>query len=176
MKTGTKTALTTLAVSGVWGIGAYVVDVIIRPHLVARRARAAAAKRGKPLLNVGAGTRRSSVRAILLGPTLWGDTNVDIAARKGKACTQATVCYGDAHRLPFADKEFGALIASHVLEHVKDPEAAMAEFHRVADQVFVITPRWWAPHTWLHPGHRWYVTSSGGFVPLYQSKRARAQE
>ncbi|KQN72559.1 class I SAM-dependent methyltransferase [Devosia sp. Leaf64] len=38
---------------------------------------------------------------------------------------------GDAASLPFADESFDALIAMHMLYHVKDQAAAIAEFHRV---------------------------------------------
>jgi ubiquinone/menaquinone biosynthesis C-methylase UbiE len=100
---------------------------------------------------------------------VWGDVNVDIAAHPEQACFPTTVCFGDAHKLPFPDKAFGAVIASHVIEHVKDPVTALNELDRVADEVFVITPRWWAPHTWLHPGHRWYVSEAGNFIPLWQN-------
>ncbi len=112
-----------LKLAAAFTTGTYAADVLVRPALVARKARAAADARGKPLLNVGAGTPRSSVRAWLLGPTLWGDVNLDIAA--DGACRVPVspedsdrVCQGDGHLLPYADKEFGALIASHVLEHM----------------------------------------------------------
>jgi SAM-dependent methyltransferase len=38
---------------------------------------------------------------------------------------------GDAVRLPFEDESFDALIAMHMLYHVKDQAGAIAEFHRV---------------------------------------------
>jgi len=28
--------------------------------------------------------------------------------------------------------------------------------------LFIITPYWWAPHTWLHPGHLFYATDGRG--------------
>jgi SAM-dependent methyltransferase len=141
-----------------WAGLTYVADVLITPAQVARAARRAA--RGKPLLNVGAGTDSSSLRAFLLGPTLWGDVNCDIAGPCGR------VGYCDAHALPYADKAFGAAIASHVIEHVDRPDIVLRELHRVADRVFVITPKWWAAHTWLHPGHLWYRRDDGRFVRL----------
>jgi ubiquinone/menaquinone biosynthesis C-methylase UbiE len=155
-----------LNVAILYMIGTYVADVLLRPADAARRARAAADARGKPLLNVGAGTPGSSLRVALVGPTQWGDVNVDIAG--SGACTRENVCYADAHALPFADKQFGAVIASHVLEHVDDPARALSELRRVADEVFVICPRWWAPHTWLHPGHRWYLHRDGTFTSLWR--------
>lgn len=165
----------------VYTAGAYTLDVVVRPAVVARRARAAADRRGKPLINVGAGTARSSLRTLLLGPTLWGDVNVDLAAHPEEACLvpatvesswgssprgvltrarNARVCRADALALPYADKEFGALLASHVLEHLDDPLAALAEWERVADEVFVVVPKWWDPAAILHPGHRWLFLGS----------------
>lgn len=143
-----------------WAGITYVADVLVRPAQVAKEARAAAG--GKPLLNVGAGTSGSSVRAAVFGPTDWGDVNCDLNGPCG------AIGFCDAHSLPYADKTFGALIASHVVEHVTDPVRVLREFNRVADRVFVICPRWWAAHTWLHPGHRWYQRSDGSFMRLWQ--------
>ena len=152
----------------VFGLGAYVVDVLIKPAEVAKAARQAARRRGKPLLNVGAGTAATSVRAALFGETLWGDVNCDLAG--SGICGPGRVCHCDACALPFPDKHFGAAIASHVLEHVEKPYQALAELHRVAEEVYVITPPWWAPHTWLHPGHRWYRRLDGQFASLWTSE------
>jgi len=123
----------------------------------------------KPLLNLGAGTEGSSLRAALLGPTLWGDVNLDIAAPDAAMCGPDQVCWGDAHTLPYPDKHFGSAILSHVLEHVDDPREVMAEVQRVTEgQIFVIVPKWWAPHTWHHPGHQWYIDDDGDIHPLWR--------
>lgn len=95
----------------------------------------------------------SSLRVFLLGPTKWGDVNCDLAADGSGGVTFCNV-----QKLPYPDKYFGAVIASHVLEHVENPAAALSEMQRVADEVFIIVPAWWAPHTWLHPGHRWFLS------------------
>lgn len=139
-------------------------DVLVRPGLAARRGRMAAVARKKPFLNVGAGTPDKSIRARFLGPTLWGDVNCDIDA--SGPCGSDVVCNCDIQKLPFADKQFGAVIASHVLEHVDDPQQALRELHRVADEVIVVTPEWWAPHTWLHPNHLWFRRADGSFLRL----------
>jgi len=150
--------ITALLVFAAYTLTAYVWDVLIVSALVARRARRAADAAGLPLLNVGAGTPRSSLRALCFGPTLWGDVNVDLAAPRSVAHGSDRVSYGDAEALPFATGAFGAVICAHVLEHVRDPDAAICEAHRVARHVFFVVPSWWAPHTWLHPGHRWFFT------------------
>lgn len=144
-----------------FAVAAYVVDVLVRPKLIANQAIKSAALSGKPVINVGAGTPGSSLRSLLLGPTTWGDVNVDIAADRSIPPGRGRVSFGDAHSLPYPDKHFGSLIASHVLEHMDDPDKALREFHRVADKVYVIVPQWWCPHTWLHPGHQWFITDNG---------------
>jgi len=55
-----------------YSFAAYVADVVVRPSMVAKDARRFANSTGKPLLNVGCGTRASSVRSTILGPTSWG--------------------------------------------------------------------------------------------------------
>jgi SAM-dependent methyltransferase len=146
--------------------GAYVWDVLAWPTLIASRAREESTRRRKPMLNVGAGTKGSSLRARILGPTLWGDVNVDIQGQG--AGDDGTVGYADVHDLPYKDKTFGASIASHVIEHVEDPQAAINEMARVTDgPVFIIAPPWWAPHTWTHLGHRWLLNSDGTWARLH---------
>ena len=152
-----------------YSVAAYVEDVVLRPERVAQQAIRYARKRRKPVLNVGAGTPGSSLRVALLGPTLWGDVNLDLAAPKRNPGPDH-VSFGDIHSIPYPDKYFGAVVASHVLEHVDDPMGALGELHRVADKVFAITPKWWAPHTWCYTDHQWYVTETGVYVPLWQRK------
>lgn len=154
---------------GLYTSYAYYRDVIDRPKKVAAQAREYCNAVGKPLLNVGAGTSRSSVRAAVLGPTLWGDVNIDLAAPEGPPGPDR-VTYGDATKLPYPDKYFGAVVASHVLEHIDRPDLAVAEWRRIADKMFVIVPVWWAPHTWLHPGHRWFIDGEHAW-PIWQHRR-----
>ncbi len=136
----------------------YFADVPVRRAAAARAARRFANARRKPLLNIGAGTGRTA----LFGSTLYGDVNVDIGGRRDVAHgTGGAVTYGDAHRMPeFPDGCFGAILASHVLEHLDRPDIAITEWLRLVGgnraALFVVTPSWWAPHTWLHPEHKWF--------------------
>jgi len=163
MKTVAKIAIA----AGLFGVGAYVYDVLILPARKAKKAREEADDTDKPMLNVGAGTPGSSLRAALFGNTTWGDVNMDIAADRGVRCGPNSVCYGDVHKIPYPDKHFGTAIASHVIEHVENPIGAIRELHRVADKVHVVVPKLWAPHTYLHPGHRWIVTRDGRAMKLW---------
>ena len=152
--------------AAIYTAGAYALDVLVRPAIAARVARQYASARCKPMLNVGAGTPASSLRAFLFGAQVLGDVNLDIGAKDSRI-SPGRVAFGDVHDLPFDDGFFGSALASHVIEHVEKPWAAIAELKRVADVVLIVTPRWWAPHTWLHPGHRWYVTKDLEFITLW---------
>lgn len=146
---------------------AYVYDVIIRPARAAKKARKMSDELGKPMLNVGAGTAGSSLRAKLLGSQLVGDVNLDISASGATPHGRNRVSFGDIQDLPFEDKQFGVAYSSHVLEHVDRPGQALQELDRVADKVVAVVPKWWAPHAWLYNDHQWYVNQKGDFVPLW---------
>lgn len=151
----------------------YVVDVPLRRSSAAARARAYARARGLPLLNVGAGTGRTA----MFGATLYGDVNVDLGGRRDVPHgTPGVVTYADAQDLSdFKTGQFGAVLASHILEHLPDPARALREWLRVVggDQkaLFIVTPSWWAPHTWLHAGHLWYFPDAQGCVTGCEARK-----
>lgn len=152
---------------------AYFADVPVRRDRAAAAARACARAVRKPLLNVGAGTPNTA----LFGPTLYGDVNVDLAGRRDVPHgTKGVVTYADAEDLrEFPTGCFGAVLASHILEHLPNPRRALREWLRVVGgdprRLFVVTPSWWAPHTWLHPGHLWYFEDGVGGLSGGRIKR-----
>lgn len=164
MATSAKTVALALGAVAAFGAAAYVIDVPVRRNAAARAARAYASARKLPLLNIGAGTGHTA----LFGETLYGDYNVDIGGRKDVPHgTPGVVTYADAQDLrEFKSGSMGAVVASHVLEHLDCPEQALKEWLRVVGgdpkALFIVTPSWWAPHTWLHPGHVWYFCDGKG--------------
>ena len=50
------------------------------------------------------------------------------------------IVYGLAERLPFRDKAFDFIIASHVFEHSQDPVAFLKEIIRVGKAGYIETP------------------------------------
>lgn len=173
--------MSALRLLALWAVGGYVYDVLWRSRQAERAARAWCDEVGKPMLVVGAGTPTSSLRALLMGPQRSGDVNLDLVGRgpcPDAAAIYATapiragmwgppVCHGDAADLSrWPDGTFGAVLATHVAEHLADPAGAIAEWERVADRVYVVTPRWWCLHTWLHPGHCWFLGDTVS-VPLW---------
>ncbi len=123
-----------------WGLALFL-SALGYNGLIFRQARRSAHSAGKLLLN--AGCKRAYTRA--------SDVNLDILPRNAPNFVR-----GDIQNLHmFSDKQFGAVYAAHVLEHVDNPEQAMKELHRIADRVFTITPLPIWPWTWLHPEHKW---------------------
>ena len=69
---------------------------------------------------------------------------------------------GDAHRLPYSDGSVDAIYCEAVLEHLEQPDVAVAEMHRVLEPgglVFAATPFLQAYHG--HPHHYQNFTLTG---------------
>ena len=132
---------------------ALVRDAVTRPFEMAGIARRLARRQNKPMANLGAGVNGQSLRASVIGERLWGDVNLDNCA---PLCAPGpnVVSYSDYYRLPWSDRYFGALFACDVLENLEHPDAALAEWQRVAEYVVVCVPALWRPDKILS---RWYV-------------------
>lgn len=72
-----------------------------------------------------------------------------------------TVC--DIHDMPFEDKEFDYVVASHILEHVDNPAKACREIQRVGKAGYIESPAFMkdALFSWAKGMHRWYLVSAG---------------
>jgi len=132
----------------------YFLDVYLREHLAATKARKRALHLGKPLLNVGSGTSVSS----MTGAKLRGDINCDLAAPADRSCGPTTVCHCDVQNLSqFEDKQFGVALIANVMQYVPNKEKAMAELRRVADEVVVVDNQ--IPWMQLGPGPKFRFTA-----------------
>ncbi len=127
-----------------------------------RAAERAALEAGKPLLVVGGPYGAGPFRHTFNMPSHpGGDVCVDLWDR---ACDGSLFQIGDIRHLPFSDGQFGAVLSSHVLEHMEsleDVTTAWAELHRVADNVFVALPEKDSAPAWLAPGHHLWVRETG---------------
>jgi SAM-dependent methyltransferase len=94
-------------------------------HVAAYARCAEVLPREARVLDVGAGTGHS---AALLGAreSVAVDVDPDALAGQGR-----TTVVADMRALPFPDASFGAVVAIQSLEHVPDPERAVAEMARV---------------------------------------------
>jgi SAM-dependent methyltransferase len=82
---------------------------------------------------------------------------------------EADIKEGDALSLPFADGEFDRVVASEVLEHIPDDEAAIAELVRVlrpGGTMAVTVPRW-LPEKICWALSDQYHEVEGGHVRIY---------
>ncbi len=82
---------------------------------------------------------------------LSGWVNID----NNKSVNSDVVCDLNSFPYPFADSCAKEILMEHVLEHLSDPLAVMAEIYRLAQDGAVVTIK--SPHfscNWLHPGHK----------------------
>ena len=86
-------------------------------------------KKNWKILDIGCG----------FNPNQYATTICDVLDLKEKYSDKKFVKL-DNENLPFADNEFDFVIASHVLEHVKDPTNFLNEISRVANQGYIEVP------------------------------------
>ena len=106
------------------------------------------------------------VRSIL---TAMGETG------EAPASARAEAVVGDALALPYDDETFDCVIASEILEHVPEDDAAIAELIRVlkvGGTLAVTVPRWLPERVcwWLSDE---YHSNEGGHVRIYRASDLR---
>jgi ubiquinone/menaquinone biosynthesis C-methylase UbiE len=110
-----------------------------------------------PVLEVGAGSARDSVRLAVNGRQVVVLDITESALRLGKHFaerenTRLLLVRGDAQNLPFADATFGTVFHQGLLEHFKNPRALLMENRRVLRQggaLLVDVPQTFHPWTLL---------------------------
>ena len=105
----------------------------------------------KPTISVGAGCGQRGAF-----PS-WGDLKCDI--EPSGDCFYCDVM--DLSEVP--DKIYSVALASHVLEHVENPEYALKEIQRIADNV-VVLPSWSSPTAYLARSHRHVILGTQSVV------------
>jgi ubiquinone/menaquinone biosynthesis C-methylase UbiE len=76
--------------------------------------------------------------------------------------------YGLVENMPFKDKCFDFVIASHVLEHVSDPAAFLSELMRVAKAGYIETPDAFIERLIPFRFHRLEVTERNDRLVIYK--------
>ena len=100
-------------------------------------------------------------------------------AGAGEAPRSATAeaVVGDALNLPYADQTFDCVIASEILEHMPEDDAAISELIRVlkvGGTLAVTVPRWLPERLcWLLSEE--YHSNEGGHVRIYRASALRAK-
>ena len=135
-----------------------------------REAVESSRKLKKPLLVAGGPWGGRPWRRIFKIPAhIMGDVSIDIFPGAVEGHPNGIVA--NVMHLPFPDKVFGAVLASHLLEHLHDTseaKKALDELNRVADEVFIAYPSRQSFIAWLIPDHHLWVWQKGNELFLKQ--------
>lgn len=77
---------------------------------------------------------------------------------------------GDATKLPFKDKAFDFIIASHILEHMPNPEVFLREMQRVGKAGYIETPNFLCERLIPSDAHCLEVALVDGVLLLHKKK------
>jgi hypothetical protein len=123
-------------------------------------------KLGKPLLVAGGPWSNRTIRRKLNMPAHGaGDVCLDIDCRAFAGHPRGL--QADVTQIPFLDKAFGAVFASHLLEHLPSVDSAIRaldELGRVSNRVFLVHPSRQSVGAWFHRGHHLWVWQKGDTV------------
>lgn len=145
---------------------------------------------GSAVIDVGCGAGRHSFEAYRRGADVIAfdqnaeelaevDTMLQAMGQAGEApeSAKAQVVVGDALALPYPDGAFDSVIASEILEHIPDDDAAIAELSRVlrpGGTLAVTVPRWLPERIcWLLSDE--YHANEGGHIRVYRASRLRSK-
>jgi uncharacterized protein YbaR (Trm112 family) len=114
------------------------------------------------VLDVGSGHNPNPRSDVLCDRYIDDDTE-----RGGSIRVDRPLIVADGHNLPFKDKAFDYVIASHIIEHMDDPARFCSELQRVAKRGFIASPTELAEHMFYWSFHKWYVNKVGNKLILH---------
>jgi SAM-dependent methyltransferase len=124
------------------------------------------------VLDVGSGDKPHWRADVLLdlyvGAEHGGQRSGRAAARVSRPLFDA-----DAADMPFADNVFDYVVCSHVLEHVPDPAAVVAEITRVGRAGYIEVPEAASAKIVDFPSHLWWCRLEGTTL-VFTAKHSRA--
>jgi len=144
---------------------------------------------GHQVIDVGAGAGRHSFEAYRRGADIIAfdqdaaelanvATMFEAMAHAGEAppSAHARAVVGDALALPYPNDTFDCVIASEILEHLPQDDAAIAELIRVlkpGGTLAVTVPRWFPEKVcWVLSDE--YHANKGGHIRIYRARALRA--
>lgn len=111
------------------------------------KARDHADRLGVPLVNYGCGTREPFISL--------SDINIDIVPRD----TPNFIQIPSDGEIPLP-RNSAVVFASHVLEHVNDPEKILRNMRQVGP-TYIVLPRWYSITNWIYVNHKHIFTANG---------------
>jgi SAM-dependent methyltransferase len=134
----------------------------LRPSLIRIR-------KGWRVLDVGSGHNPHSRANVLLDK--YVDDSRERSGAPLKAIYGKKLVIGDVQDMPFKDKEFDFVVASHIAEHVDDPAAFCEELMRVGKAGYVETPGKIGEMILSEVFHKWYVYQKGRNTLVFERIR-----
>lgn len=107
------------------------------------------------VLEVGSGDKPYPQSDVLLDK-FFTDSSEREAGKK--MVIDRPLVIGEVEALPFTNKSFDYIIASHVLEHAHNPAKFLNELTRVGKRGYIETPLPLRERIFDWPFHRWYVS------------------
>ena len=129
---------------------------------------------GWKVLDVGAGHNPHQRADVILDKYVEDDE--ERAGSSLKIRTGQRFVEGDACSMQFRDKEFDYIIASHIAEHVDDPEEFCKELIRVSKRGYIETPSRFTEIVLGELFHKWYVYTRNGTLIFRKIKRPKFVE
>jgi uncharacterized protein YbaR (Trm112 family)/SAM-dependent methyltransferase len=114
------------------------------------------------VLDVGSGHNPNPRSDILCDRYIEDDTE-----RGGSIRVDRPLIVADGHNLPFKDKVFDYVIASHIIEHMDHPARFCSELQRVSKRGFIASPTELAEHMFYWTFHKWYVNKINNRLILH---------
>jgi len=161
---------------GIWQLAVWLVETQDKNKKY-RAAEAYARERGKPLLIAGGPWGTKQVRHWFNMPA-HGSGDVCLDVDRNAIGNHPNGVIADVTHIPFSDKSFGAVFASHLLEHLSSPDEAkqaLVELNRTAEAVFIAYPFRQSIGGWLMSDHHLWVWQKGNTTYLKQRGKTRAE-
>jgi SAM-dependent methyltransferase len=124
------------------------------------------------VLDVGSGDKPHWRADVLLDRYVEAEHGGQRAGRAAARISRPLFA-ADAADMPFADGVFDYVVCSHVLEHVADPAAVIAEITRVGKAGYIEVPQAGSAKILDFPSHLWWCRLDGSTL-VFTAKRARA--
>jgi|GEM_PF-38779 len=120
------------------------------------------------VLDVGSGHRPNRRANVLIDNEL--NETEHRSGKKASVPSDKKMVVGDALNMPFDNKEFDFIIASHIAEHIDNPEQFCKELARVGKRGYIETPGAVDEFFLNEPFHKWIVSTKNNCLIFTEKK------